>query len=52
VLVLLLLHVEVNDPRRRLQRVEARREALRRQESEAKRASGETGPTTSRDFDS
>lgn len=28
-----LLHIEVNDLRRRLQRVEARREALRRRES-------------------
>ena len=34
VLALYLLHIEVNDPWRRLQRVQARREALRRQEEE------------------
>jgi len=41
-LVLILLHVEVNDPRRRRERVEARREALRRRESEAKKTGGDT----------
>jgi hypothetical protein len=42
ILALYLLHIEVNDPRRRFQRVQARREALRRQESEAKKANGKT----------
>jgi hypothetical protein len=42
VLALYLLHIEVNDPRRRMQRVVARREALRRQESEAKKTGGDT----------
>ena len=38
VLALYLLHIEVNDLRRRLQRVEARREALRRRDSNAEKA--------------
>lgn len=37
VLALYLLHIEVNDPRRRLQRVEARREALRQRENNAEK---------------
>ena len=44
-LALYLLHIEVNDPRRRLQRVEARREALRQRESEAKNSTKDpSGP--------
>ena len=42
ILALYLLHIEVNDPRRQFQRVQERREALRRQESEAKKPNGET----------
>jgi hypothetical protein len=42
-LALYLLHIEVNDPRRRLQRVQARREALRQQEKEARKA--DRGPS-------
>jgi hypothetical protein len=34
VLALILLNAEVNDPRRRWERVQARREALRRREDE------------------
>jgi hypothetical protein len=42
VLALVLLNIEVNDPWRRMERVAARREALRRRESEAKKAEEET----------
>ena len=35
ILALYLLHIEVNDPRRRLQRVQERREALRQRENDA-----------------
>jgi hypothetical protein len=37
VLALYLLHIEVNDPRRRLQRVQERREALRQRENNAEK---------------
>ncbi|HUL09928.1 MAG TPA: hypothetical protein VLV76_26590 [Candidatus Acidoferrum sp.] len=43
-LALYLLHIEVNDPRRRLQRVQARREALRRQEEARKPDRGTSEP--------
>jgi hypothetical protein len=43
-LALYLVHIEVNDPWRRLQRVHARREALRRQEEEARKADRDTLP--------
>lgn len=46
VLALILLNIEVNDPRRRLARVQARREALRRREGEEKKASED--PATDR----
>jgi len=42
VLALILLNIEVNDPRRRMQRVEARREAMRRRESEQKKLDEKT----------
>jgi len=44
VLALTLLNIEVNDPRRRLERVQARREALLRREREEKekKAAGDT----------
>jgi hypothetical protein len=42
VLALILLNIEVNDPRRRLERVQARREALRRREEEEKKAGGDS----------
>jgi heme exporter protein D len=38
VMALVLLHIEVNDPRRRLERMQARRDALRRREDAAKKA--------------
>jgi hypothetical protein len=43
VLALILLNIEVNDPRRRLARVQARREALRRRESEERKATEGSG---------
>lgn len=43
VLALILLNIEVNDPRRRLARVQARREALRRRESEEGKATEGSG---------
>jgi len=42
VLALILLNIEVNDPWRRLQRAEARREALRQRESEQKKLDEKT----------
>jgi len=44
VLALTLLNIEVNDPRRRLERVQARREALLRREREERerKAGGNT----------
>jgi hypothetical protein len=45
VLALVLLNIEVNDPRRRVERVEARREALRRRERDAKKADADTPGT-------
>ncbi len=41
VLVLILLHIEVNDPRRRLERMQSRREALLRREGEVKKTGGD-----------
>jgi len=41
VLAMILLHIEVNDPRRRWERVQARREALLRRESEVKKTGGD-----------
>jgi hypothetical protein len=38
VLALYLLHIEVNDPRRHRQRILERLEAIRRRDSEAKKA--------------
>jgi hypothetical protein len=49
VLALYLLHIEVNDPRRRLQRVEARREALRWREENAEKPQAETDQTDTND---